>query len=131
MTSPGSPDLRTAPGAVGSADSPDARKAREARPIEITTVGFDADDTLWHNERFFALTQERFAAILADYAEREALDERLLAAERRNLHRYGYGIKGFVLSMVETAVEITQERVPARVIRMRTPDQSTSGQEAA
>jgi len=86
-------------------------------PVNVTTVGFDADDTLWHNERFFALTQDRFASILADYAPRERLDESLLAAERRNLHRYGYGIKGFVLSMIETAVEITDERVPARVVR--------------
>ncbi|MEM1431015.1 MAG: HAD family hydrolase [Pseudomonadota bacterium] len=84
--------------------------------LHITTVGFDADDTLWHNERFFALTQDRFAEILSDYAERDQLDERLLAAEKRNLHRYGYGIKGFVLSMIETAVQITEDRVPARII---------------
>jgi len=84
--------------------------------LEVTTVGFDADDTLWHNERFFVLTQDRFAGILADYAERDRLAERLLAAEKRNLHRYGYGIKGFVLSMIETAVEITEDRVPARII---------------
>jgi len=94
-----------------------ARAGGLPEPVNVTTVGFDADDTLWHNERFFALTQERFAAILADYAARDHLDERLLAAERRNLHRYGYGIKGFVLSMIETAVEVTDDRVPARVIR--------------
>jgi putative hydrolase of the HAD superfamily len=86
-------------------------------PVNVTTVAFDADDTLWHNERFFALTQDRFAEILADYAAREHLDDRLLAAERRNLHRYGYGIKGFVLSMIETAVEVTDDRVPGAVIR--------------
>ena len=88
-----------------------------AAPVNVTAIGFDADDTLWHNERFFALTQERFGALLADYAEPEHLAERLLAAERRNLHRYGYGIKGFVLSMIETAIEVTEDRVPARVIR--------------
>jgi len=85
-------------------------------PEAVTTVGFDADDTLWHNERFFALTQDRFADLLRDYVERDHLAERLLAAERRNLERYGYGIKGFVLSMVETAVEVTEGRVPGRVI---------------
>ena len=85
-------------------------------PTRLTTIGFDADDTLWHNERFFALTQDRFAEILADYAPRADLDARLLEAERRNLHRYGYGIKGFVLSMIETAVEVTEDRVPARII---------------
>ncbi|EAR50825.1 Predicted hydrolase (haloacid dehalogenase (HAD) superfamily protein) [Oceanicola granulosus HTCC2516] len=82
-------------------------------------IGFDADDTLWHNERFFRLTQERFAALLADHvddAARTGLDDRLLAAERRNLGRYGYGIKGFTLSMIETAIEATEGAVPARVI---------------
>lgn len=82
----------------------------------LTTIGFDADDTLWHNERFFRLTQERFSDLLADYTDRDRLDARLLAAERRNLGHYGYGIKGFVLSMIETAIEVTEERVPARVI---------------
>ncbi len=82
----------------------------------ITTIGFDADDTLWHNERFFRLTQDRFAALLADYAEPGHLMERLLAAERRNLGQYGFGVKGFVLSMIETAIEVTDQRVPAPVI---------------
>ncbi|MCV2867658.1 HAD family hydrolase [Defluviimonas sp. WL0002] len=83
----------------------------------ITTVAFDADDTLWHNERFFRLTQERFAALLEDFADPSHLDERLLDAERRNVGRYGFGIKGFTLSMIETAIEVTEERVPASVIR--------------
>lgn len=83
---------------------------------KITTIGFDADDTLWHNERFFQLTQERFAELLADHADPDHLAERLLAAERRNLGHYGFGIKGFVLSMIETALEVTEERVPGTVI---------------
>lgn len=83
---------------------------------QITTIGFDADDTLWHNERLFRLTQDRFAELLADFAPPNQLDERLLAAERRNLGHYGFGVKGFVLSMIETAIEVTEERVPARVI---------------
>ncbi|HBS49900.1 MAG TPA: HAD family hydrolase [Rhodobacteraceae bacterium] len=82
----------------------------------LTTIGFDADDTLWHNERFFRLTQERFAELLADHAEADHLAERLLAAERRNLGHYGYGVKGFVLSMIETALEVTEHRVPGAVI---------------
>ncbi|MCC5984093.1 MAG: HAD family hydrolase [Rhodobacteraceae bacterium] len=82
----------------------------------ITTIGFDADDTLWHNERYFRLTQDRFAALLADHAPPEHLMARLLAAERRNLGHYGFGIKGFVLSMIETAIEVTEGRVPAPVI---------------
>ncbi len=82
----------------------------------ITTVGFDADDTLWHNERFYRMTQQRFADLLSEYTEPDHLDRRLLEAERRNLGHYGYGIKGFVLSMIETAIEVTDERVPAGVI---------------
>jgi putative hydrolase of the HAD superfamily len=82
----------------------------------ILTVGFDADDTLWQNESFFRLTQEHFTQLLAEYAEVGHLHERLLAAERRNLGQYGYGVKGFVLSMIETAIEVTQGRVAAPVI---------------
>lgn len=93
--------------------------------IPISTIAFDADDTLWHNERFFRLTQERFAALLADYTDRDHLSERLLAAERRNVGRYGFGIKGFVLSMIETALDVTEDRVPARVVR----DLIAAGQE--
>lgn len=84
---------------------------------KLTTIGFDADDTLWQNERFFRLTQERFADLLKDHAEPGHLGERLLAAERRNLGHYGFGIKGFVLSMIETAIEVTDARVPAAVIQ--------------
>jgi putative hydrolase of the HAD superfamily len=83
----------------------------------LSTIAFDADDTLWHNERFFRLTQDRFAGLLADYAAPDHLAERLLAAERRNLGHYGFGVKGFTLSMIETAIEVTEDRVPARVIR--------------
>jgi putative hydrolase of the HAD superfamily len=82
----------------------------------LQTIGFDADDTLWHNERFFHLTQERFADLLADHAERDHLDARLLEAEKRNIGHYGFGVKGFVLSMIETAVEVTDGRVPGSVI---------------
>ncbi|WP_417673709.1 HAD family hydrolase [Roseibium sp.] len=80
------------------------------------TLGFDADDTLWHNETVFRLTEDRFAALLADYADKKHLEERLLAAERRNVAQYGYGIKGFMLSMIETALDVTDRKVPASVI---------------
>ncbi len=82
----------------------------------LTTIGFDADDTLWHNERFFALTQSHFADLLADHTDCDTLMARLLAAERRNLPHYGFGIKGFTLSMIETAIEVTEGRGPASVI---------------
>ncbi|MCA0022717.1 HAD family hydrolase [Mesorhizobium sp. B264B1A] len=83
---------------------------------ELTTIGFDADDTLWQNEQFFRMTEKRFAAMLADHGEEEHISARLLEAERRNLAVYGFGIKGFTLSMIETAIEVTQARVPASVI---------------
>lgn len=83
----------------------------------ITTIAFDADDTLWHNEQFFKLTETRFVQLLGDYAPQDHLAERLLAAERRNLGRYGFGIKGFVLSMIETALEVTDHTVPGSVIQ--------------
>jgi putative hydrolase of the HAD superfamily len=82
----------------------------------VTAIGFDADDTLWHNERFFRLTQDRFTDLLRGSADPDHLSERLLAAERRNLGHYGYGVKGFVLSMIETAIEVTEGRVPGTVI---------------
>ncbi|MFY9211250.1 MAG: HAD family hydrolase [Aestuariivita sp.] len=82
----------------------------------LTCIAFDADDTLWQNERFYRLTQERFADLLRAYTDSDHLMARLLDAERRNLGHYGYGIKGFVLSMIETAIEVTDQRVPASVI---------------
>jgi putative hydrolase of the HAD superfamily len=83
---------------------------------KLTTIAFDADDTLWQNESFFRLTQDRFTDLLSDHAETNHLHDRLLAAERRNLGHYGFGIKGFTLSMIETAIEVTEGRVPASVI---------------
>ena len=82
----------------------------------LTTIGFDADDTLWQNEYFFRMTEEKFAKLLSDYAECDHISERLLEAERRNLQFYGYGIKGFTLSMIETAIEVTEDRVPATIL---------------
>ena len=80
------------------------------------TIAFDADDTLWHNERGFQLTQARFAEMLSDVASPKDLGARLLAAEKRNLAVYGFGVKGFVLSMIETALELTDGKVSTSVI---------------
>ncbi|TIX26494.1 MAG: HAD family hydrolase [Mesorhizobium sp.] len=82
----------------------------------LTTIGFDADDTLWQNEQFFRMTEKRFAAMLAEHGDHEHIAARLLEAERRNLALYGFGIKGFTLSMIETAVEITGGEVPGSII---------------
>jgi len=85
--------------------------------MTITTVGLDADDTLWHNETIFRLTHDRFVALLAGHADRATLEARLAETEKRNLGLYGYGVKGFTLSMIETAMEMTGGEAPAFVVR--------------
>jgi len=84
--------------------------------MRVTTVGLDADDTLWHNESIFRLTHDRFADLMADVAAADVLETRLAEIERRNLSLYGYGVKGFTLSMIETAMELTGNQAPSRVI---------------
>ena len=82
----------------------------------ITAIGFDADDTLWQNETFFRMTEQRFTELLSEHGEHHVISAKLLEAERRNLRFYGYGVKGFTLSMIETAVEVTRGEVSAAVI---------------
>ena len=84
--------------------------------MPITTVGLDADDTLWHNETIFRLTQARFLDLLAEH-DNALIEARLAEVERRNLRLYGYGVKGFTLSMIETAMELTGGEAPAAVVR--------------
>jgi putative hydrolase of the HAD superfamily len=83
----------------------------------LTSIGFDADDTLWHSERVFRLTEARFAELLADHVDSEGLSRRLLETEKRNLAFYGFGRKGFVLSMIETAIDVTEGRVPTSILK--------------
>jgi putative hydrolase of the HAD superfamily len=83
----------------------------------LTTIAFDADDTLWHSERVFKLTEQRFAALLADHVESDGLSQRLLETEKRNLQYYGFGRKGFVLSMIETAIDVTDGKVPTAILK--------------
>lgn len=82
----------------------------------LTTIGFDADDTLWENEHFYRLTEQHFTELLADHAEPDQLSARLLDAQKKNLAHYGFGIKGFTLSMIETAIEVTGGKVPGEII---------------
>jgi putative hydrolase of the HAD superfamily len=83
----------------------------------LTTIGFDADDTLWHSERAFRLTEARFAELLSDHVESTALSRRLLETEKRNLEFYGFGRKGFILSMIETAIDVTDGKVPTSILK--------------
>jgi putative hydrolase of the HAD superfamily len=79
-------------------------------------IGLDADDTLWHNETLFRLTHERFNELLAPWAAAPTVEEALATVERRNLGLYGYGAKGFTLSMLETALELSRDQLPASVL---------------
>ena len=79
-------------------------------------IGLDADDTLWHNETLFRLTHERFNALLAPWADAATVEDALAAVERRNLGTYGYGAKGFTLSMLETALQLSDAQAPGTVL---------------
>ena len=83
----------------------------------IELVGLDADDTLWHNEPLFTSRREQFCAMLAKYEPQGVADDTLYATEMRNLRHFGYGVKGFVLSMIETAIEMTGGRLEAADVR--------------
>lgn len=74
-------------------------------------IGLDADDTLWHNESIFEKTHERYRALLAQYHDAATVDRMLFATEMRNLELYGYGVKGFTLSAIETAIQLTGGRI--------------------
>ena len=83
----------------------------------IRTIAFDADDTLWHNERIFINAKEKYKLLLNRYHEPDWIEERLDAAEARNIKHFGYGVKGFTLSMIETAVELTEGRITGNEIK--------------
>lgn len=83
----------------------------------ITTVGVDADDTLWHCETLFRLSHQRFVELLAEFGDEERINAQLSVTEKKNLRVYGYGAKGFTLSMIETALDLTDGAVSTRVIR--------------
>ena len=83
----------------------------------VEIIAFDGDDTLWHNETLFSITQEKFRDLLRPYVAEADIDASLYATEIRNLTLFGYGIKGFTLSMIETAIEISEGRVTAADIQ--------------
>jgi len=81
--------------------------------MAVRVVGFDGDDTLWHSETRFSVTQAEFRELLKRHVPEADIDARLAEMEMKNLSIYGYGIKSFTLSMLETAIELTQARIPA------------------
>ncbi|MCP4156154.1 MAG: HAD hydrolase-like protein [bacterium] len=80
-------------------------------------IAFDADDTLWHNETLFQLTTQKFTDLLADYHSPEWIQQKLFDTEIKNLKYFGYGIKGFTLSLIESAIELTEGRVSGSQIQ--------------
>lgn len=82
----------------------------------IDVIAFDADDTLWVNETYFREAEEQLAKLLANYETENKVDQELFKKEMENLELYGYGVKGFVLSMVETALEISNYKIDPKVI---------------
>ena len=74
-------------------------------------IAFDADDTLWHSEILYAAAQEEYRRLLAPHAEADTIDRVLHQTEMRNLSIYGYGIKGFALSMIEAALELSRHQI--------------------
>lgn len=83
---------------------------------QLTTIGFDADDTLWHHERYFVATKARFEELLAPLAAADDVAGMLHDTEVANVGHYGFGVKSFTLSMVETAIAATRGTVPAPLI---------------
>ena len=84
--------------------------------MNLKVIAFDADDTLWVNEPYFRQTEERFYELLSGYSSQHTLERELLKTEIENLAIYGYGIKGFVLSMIETALRVTNNAINAGAV---------------
>ena len=83
---------------------------------KIKVIGFDADDTLWANAIFFKEAENKFIELMADIIPSTPLVEALYATEMKNMEWYGYGVMAFTLSMVETAIQVSNEKVPAYII---------------
>ncbi|MGH1493901.1 MAG: HAD family hydrolase [Acidimicrobiales bacterium] len=85
--------------------------------MAITTIGLDADDTLWHSESHFAVTEERFSELVSPWMSGEEAAKKLLDRERSNLELFGYGVKGFTLSMIETAIEVSGREISSQALQ--------------
>ncbi|MFM2338500.1 MAG: hypothetical protein RL115_1693 [Bacteroidota bacterium] len=84
--------------------------------MPITTIAFDADDTLWVNEPYFREAEDKFCSLLEDYLPHHSVAKELFKTELQNIPLYGYGVKGFILSMIETAMRVSNNTVPLVVI---------------
>ncbi len=86
-------------------------------PIEIDLVAFDADDTLWVNEPYYREAEKQVVDLLKQYTLESAIEDKLYRTQIRNLPHFGYGAKGFTLSLLESAIELSSERISAQHIR--------------
>jgi putative hydrolase of the HAD superfamily len=82
----------------------------------IKVIAFDADDTLWDNEIFFQQTEKKFFELLEEYLPQHTVARELLQTEVNNIPLYGYGIKSFILSMIETAIRVSDKTISVSVI---------------
>jgi putative hydrolase of the HAD superfamily len=82
----------------------------------IKTIGFDADDTLWVNETYFREAEEKFAELLGAYETKNKIDQELFKIEIKNLELYGYGVKSFMLSMIESALDLSNNTISQQTI---------------
>jgi len=82
----------------------------------ITTIAFDADDTLWINEPYFQEAEKEFCTLLEDYLPQHSVSQELFKTEMKNLHLYGYGVKGFMLCMIETVSRISEGTASMQLI---------------
>ena len=87
-----------------------------SRSDSLSVLGLDADDTLWESEARFHEVEARFRDLMAPWSDEETTDASLLATERKNIARHGYGVKGFVLSMIVTAVHLSDGDINANQI---------------
>ena len=90
-----------------------ALSALSSSAMALSVLAFDGDDTLWHNESRFNLTQAALRELVRRHVPEADVDRHLFEVEMRNLGLYGYGVKAFTLSMIETAIQLTDGRIPA------------------
>lgn len=85
-------------------------------PEMIKVIGFDADDTLWVNEPYYRETEEKFCELLQEYAPAQEINQQLYTVEMANMELYGYGTKAFMLSLIETAIKISESKISSNDI---------------
>lgn len=84
--------------------------------MNLKVIAFDADDTLFVNEPYFQETEHKFCALMSDYLSQQGLSQELFRVEIQNLDLYGYGIKGYILSMIEAAMRISNNTISIEIV---------------